>query len=48
MEWPSRSGRSIEFPEVDRAQWFPLEEAKPYLLKSQLPLLESLAQVIKS
>ena len=47
MEWPARSGHWIEFPEIDRAQWFSLEEAKRYLLKSQLPFLESLTGVIQ-
>ena len=47
MEWPARSGRWIEFPEIDRGQWFSLEEAKRCLLKSQLSLLGSLAGVIK-
>jgi predicted NUDIX family NTP pyrophosphohydrolase len=42
MEWPPGSGRTAEFPEVDRAMWFGLEEAKDKLLPSQLPLLEEL------
>ena len=42
MEWPPRSGRTAEFPEVDRAAWFDLEEAKEKILPSQLPLLEEL------
>lgn len=42
IEWPPRSGRMQEFPEVDRAEWFPLAEAKRKILPSQLPLLEQL------
>jgi len=42
LEWPPRSGKSREFPEVDRAAWFPLEQAKQKILKSQLSLLEEL------
>lgn len=42
MEWPPRSGRMQEFPEVDRAGWFGLEEARLKMLPSQLPLLERL------
>ncbi|MGA2013402.1 MAG: NUDIX domain-containing protein [Solirubrobacteraceae bacterium] len=43
MEWPPRSGRSQEFPEVDRAQWFALEEARRRLVPAQAELLDSLA-----
>jgi len=42
MEYPPRSGRQAEFPEIDRAQWFGLEEARKRLLPSQLPLLDEL------
>jgi predicted NUDIX family NTP pyrophosphohydrolase len=42
MEWPPRSGRVQEFPEVDRAAWFDLDEARRMILPSQLPLLERL------
>jgi len=42
MEWPPRSGRMQEFPEVDRAAWFDLGEARRMILPSQLPLLDRL------
>lgn len=42
LEWPPRSGKMRDFPEVDRAGWFPLEEARRKILKSQRPLLEEL------
>lgn len=42
MEWPPRSGRIAEFPEVDRADWFGLEEARRKLHKGQLPILDAL------
>ena len=44
IEWPPRSGRMQEFPEVDRAAWFGLEEARLKMLPSQLPLLERLSR----
>ncbi len=44
MEWPPRSGRRQEFPEVDRAAWFPLEEARRKILKGQAPFLQQLEQ----
>ena len=43
LEWPPRSGRRQEFPEVDRAAWFPLEEARRRILKSQAPFLDEVA-----
>jgi predicted NUDIX family NTP pyrophosphohydrolase len=42
MEWPPRSGRSEEFPEVDRADWFGPEEAKRRMLAAQVPFIERL------
>ena len=42
MEWPPRSGRMQDFPEVDRAAWFTPAEAARMILKGQLPILEAL------
>jgi predicted NUDIX family NTP pyrophosphohydrolase len=39
IEWPPRSGRQIEIPEVDRGAWFGIEEAREKILKSQLPVV---------
>jgi predicted NUDIX family NTP pyrophosphohydrolase len=39
MEWPPRSGRTREFPEVDRAGWFDLETARAKLNPAQAELL---------
>jgi len=39
IEWPPRSGKQQEFPEIDRACWFPLEVARQKILKGQAPLL---------
>lgn len=43
MEWPRGSGRLRDFPEVDRAEWFGLEEAAERILDGQRPLLDALA-----
>ncbi|WP_431804456.1 NUDIX domain-containing protein [Microbacterium sp. bgisy203] len=43
MEWPPRSGRRKSFPEVDRAEWMPLDEARPRLVAGQRPALDDLA-----
>lgn len=42
IEWPPHSGRRQVFPEVDRAAWFPLDEAKQRILPGQLGFIESL------
>jgi predicted NUDIX family NTP pyrophosphohydrolase len=42
MEWPPHSGRQQEFPEVDRAAWLSLDEAKRKVLAGQVPLLVQL------
>jgi predicted NUDIX family NTP pyrophosphohydrolase len=46
IEWPPRSGRQQEFPEVDRAGWFELAEAEQKLLASQRCLLAELAGLL--
>ena len=46
LEWPRGSGRMQRFPEVDRAVWFPLAEARKRILPSQLPLLAELVQLL--
>ena len=48
MEWPPRSGRTQEFPEVDRAAWFGLEEARSKLLRGQLGFIDRLVALLKS
>jgi predicted NUDIX family NTP pyrophosphohydrolase len=45
MEWPPRSGRRQEFPEVDRAEWFPIDAARVKINPGQKPLLVQLAQM---
>ena len=42
IEWPPRSGRRLEIPEIDRGRWFSLEEAKQYIREEQSPLLDNL------
>ena len=43
MEWPPRSGRIESFPEIDRAEWFPIDEARRRILPGQRPFLDELA-----
>jgi predicted NUDIX family NTP pyrophosphohydrolase len=46
VEWPPRSGRIQEFPEIDRAQWMTVADAAWRLVKGQVPLLDALAEAI--
>ena len=42
MEWPPRSGKLQSFPEVERAAWFSLSQARAAILPSQRPILDAL------
>jgi predicted NUDIX family NTP pyrophosphohydrolase len=46
VEWPPRSGRMIEIPEVDRGGWFSIAAASERILKSQEPFLDRLSQML--
>lgn len=43
VEWPKGSGQFREYPEVDRAEWFDLAQARERILSAQVPLLDVLA-----
>jgi predicted NUDIX family NTP pyrophosphohydrolase len=45
-EWPPRSGRLESFPEVDRASWFTISDARDKLIPSQWPLLDRLQEAL--
>ena len=45
LEWPPRSGKLQQFPEVDRAGWFPLPEARAKILRGQLGFIDILAEL---
>jgi predicted NUDIX family NTP pyrophosphohydrolase len=44
MEWPPRSGKTAEFPEVDKADWFALDEALIKVAKGQAAIIRALAE----
>ena len=48
MEWPPRTGRMIEIPEVDRGGWFAIAQAREKIFTAQRPLLDRLEEVIAS
>jgi predicted NUDIX family NTP pyrophosphohydrolase len=45
LEWPPRSGKLIEVPEVDRAEWFSLERAREKINPAQAELLDRLSEI---
>lgn len=46
LEWPPRSGRIQQFPEIDRAAWFPVEQARAKLVKGQVGFLDRLLELL--
>jgi predicted NUDIX family NTP pyrophosphohydrolase len=46
IEWPPKAGQQREFPEVDRAAWFEIEEAKRKIHQGQVPLMEELERMV--
>jgi len=46
LEWPPKSGRIQEFPEVDRAAWFTIETARQKILKGQAGFLDQLQELL--
>jgi predicted NUDIX family NTP pyrophosphohydrolase len=46
LEWPPRSGKTAMFPEVDRAEWTPVDDARERLVKGQRPALEALERLL--
>jgi predicted NUDIX family NTP pyrophosphohydrolase len=47
LEWPTKSGKYIDCPEVDRAEWFSLSLAKRKILKGQVGFIAKLAELLK-
>lgn len=48
MEWPPRSGKRAEFPEIDRAGWFSIDLARQKIQKGQLGFLEQLCEKLEA
>jgi predicted NUDIX family NTP pyrophosphohydrolase len=48
MEWPPRSGQMQRFPEVDRAQWFAIPEARKRIIAGQVEFIDQLVSMLTS
>lgn len=48
FEWPPKTGKYIEIPEVDKGGWFSFEEAKEKLISGQVAILEELGEIVNS
>jgi predicted NUDIX family NTP pyrophosphohydrolase len=48
MEWPPKSGKKKQFPEVDRAEWFGLDDARRKILTGQVEFIERLVARVAS
>lgn len=46
LEWPPKSGKIQQFPEMDKAKWFTIKEAKTKIHPSQLPFIEKLIEIL--
>jgi predicted NUDIX family NTP pyrophosphohydrolase len=47
IEWPRRSGKHRSFPEVDKAAWFPVTQAREYINPAQIAFLEELEETVR-
>jgi predicted NUDIX family NTP pyrophosphohydrolase len=46
VQWPPRSGKMLEIPEVDRAEWFGIQQARDKINAAQAELLDRLAEIL--
>ncbi|MEJ7684919.1 MAG: NUDIX domain-containing protein [Segetibacter sp.] len=46
MEWPPRSGKKQSFPEIDKAEWFTLKEARDKINAGQINIIEELEKIL--
>ncbi|HEY5367767.1 MAG TPA: NUDIX domain-containing protein [Hanamia sp.] len=47
MEWPPKSGIKEQFPEIHKAGWFTIEEARIKINTGQVPILEEIVEMLK-
>jgi predicted NUDIX family NTP pyrophosphohydrolase len=46
LEWPPKSGKHAQFPEVDRAAWFPIPTARHKIIKGQQRFIDQLCRIL--
>lgn len=47
LEWPKNSGNIKEYPEIDKAGWFSIDEARKKILKGQIGFIDRLVEIIQ-
>lgn len=47
LEWPPKSGKYKEYPEVDRGEWFSVKTAEEKIIKGQRPIFQSLVEMLR-
>jgi predicted NUDIX family NTP pyrophosphohydrolase len=48
IEWPRASGRYVTFPEIDRVEWFDIDEARRRIKPTQVPLIDRLESALRA
>lgn len=48
IEWPPRSGKTSDFPEIDKAGWFTAEQAKEMINERQFAFIEELQEIVNN
>jgi predicted NUDIX family NTP pyrophosphohydrolase len=46
IEWPPRSGKQLEIPEIDRGEWFTIADARRKIFEAQIPFLDRLLRLL--
>ncbi len=46
IEWPPKTGRKLEIPEVDRGEWFSVQDAREKIMEAQLPFLDAIEKAV--
>jgi predicted NUDIX family NTP pyrophosphohydrolase len=48
LEWPPKSGKMMVIPEMDKGEWFNVEDAKKKIIKAQAALVNELAEIVRN
>ncbi len=48
IEWPPKSGKHQQFPEMDRAEWFSVSDAREKIIAGQAALIDELEEILRT